>query len=207
MDFYHAPGSSSQATHIMLHEAALTFRPHTVDIFKHLVKDGSDYRLINPNGYVPALILDDGSLLTESVAILEWLTGSAKALRTDDDRVRIQHLQMLAFLSSEIHKPFIPLFFTEDQQELAPLRQTLESRLRWIGGRVKGPHLFGEAFTGADAMLYVMLRWAGMVDLAYPKGLVAFIESVERRPSVRSTLAAEALEPLRKPTESRNSYL
>jgi glutathione S-transferase len=62
---------------------------------------------------------------------------------------------------------------------------------------VKGPYVFGETFTGVDAMLYVMLRWAGMVSLAYPRDLDAFIESVERRPSVRSTLADEGLDPLR----------
>lgn len=196
MDFYYAPGSSSLATHIMLREAGSDFRPHNVDIFGHALEDGSDFTRINPNGYVPALMLEDGSLMTESVAILDWLTGQTKAL-PPHERARIQHLQMLAFLSSEIHKPFIPLFFADDQEEQAALRQILESRLRWIGGRVKGPHLFGETFTGGDAMLYVMLRWAAMVGLACPPGLDAFIESVERRPTVRSTLAAEGLEPLR----------
>lgn len=195
MDFYYAPGSSSLATHIMLREAGSNFRPHKVDILSHSLEDGSDYLSINPNGYVPALVLEDGSLLTESVAILDWLTGRAKALPTDE-RVRILHLQMLSFLSNEIHKPFIPLFFTDDQEEQAALRQILESRLRWIGGRVKGPHFFGETFTGGDAMLYVMLRWAAMVGLACPPGLDAFIEGVERRPSVRGTLAAEGLELL-----------
>lgn len=196
MDFYYAPGSSSLATHIMLREAESDFRPHKVDIFSHSLEDGSDFTRINPNGYVPALVLEDGSLLTESVAILDWLTGQTKAL-PHDERARTRHLQMLAFLSSEIQKPFIPLFFADDQEEPATLLQILASRLRWIGGRVKGPHLFGETFTGGDAMLYVMLRWAAMVGLACPPGLDAFIESVERRPSVRRTLAAEGLEPLR----------
>lgn len=204
MDFYHAPGSSSQATHIMLHEAALNFRPLKVDIFSHSLEDGSDFTRINPNGYVPALMLGDGSLLTESVAILDWLTGRTRAIPSDEG-ARILHLQILAFLSSEVHKSFIPLFFTDDQQELAILRLTLEARLLWIGGRVKGPYLFGETFSGSDAMLYVMLRWARMVDLACPPVFDAFIESVEQRSSVHRTLADEGLEPLRARQETRLS--
>jgi glutathione S-transferase len=206
MDFYHAPGSSSQATHIMLREAALDFRPFKVDIFSHSMEDGSDYRLVNPNGYVPAIVDEDGSLLTECVAILDWLTHRANAL-APEKRVRTRHLQMLAFLSSEIHKPFIPLFFTEDEGAQGQLRQALEPRFGWIGGRVEGPYLFGESFTGADAMLYVMLRWAAMVDLAYPHGLDAFIDQVERRLSVRVTLAEEGFDPLRTLAYGRNHHL
>jgi glutathione S-transferase len=197
MDFYHAPGSSSLATHIMLREAALDFRPHKVDIFSHTLEDGSDYARINPNGYVPALVLDDGTLLTESVAILDWLAGCAEAPGLDDEAGRLRHLQMLAFMSSELHKPFIPLFFTEDEEEQTRLRHALEPRLAWIGARVQGAYMFGDRFTSADAMLYVMLRWAEMTGVAYPGGLNGFIEHVEGRRSVRRALADEGLEPLR----------
>jgi glutathione S-transferase len=196
MDFYYAPGSSSQATHIMLHETALDFRPHKVDIFSHTLEDGSDYARINPNCYVPALVLADGTVLTECVAILDWLAGRAGAFSSGNEIVRRRHLQMLAFMSSELHKQFIPLFFAEDEEERTRLRQPLETRLNWIGTLLQGEHLLGDRFTGADAMLYVMLRWARRVGVAYPAGLNRFIESVERRDAVRSTLAAEGLEPL-----------
>jgi len=196
MDFYHAPGSSSQAAHIMLREAALDFRPHKVDLFSHTLDDGADYMRINPNGYVPALVLDDGALLTENVAIVDWLTGETGALASGDKGSRRRHLQMLAFMSSELHKQFIPVFFAEDEEEQVRLRQVLEPRLDWIGAQLQGDYLVGQRFTGADAMLYVMLRWARMVGVAFPLRLNLFIETVEQRGAVRDTLAAEGQEPL-----------
>ncbi|HEV7277506.1 MAG TPA: glutathione S-transferase N-terminal domain-containing protein [Devosiaceae bacterium] len=197
MDFYHAPRSSSQATQIMLHEAGIDFRRHKVDILSHTLEDGSEYSRINPNGYVPALVLDEGTLLTENVAILDWLSGRAAALPPGNELARTRHLQMLAFLSSELHKPFTPLFFIEDEDERASIRQLLERRLGWIATRVQRDYLFGDRFTGADALLYVMLRWGGMVGVAYPAALGTFIAHVERRGSVRTLLADEGIEPLR----------
>ncbi|YCI06210.1 glutathione S-transferase N-terminal domain-containing protein (plasmid) [Ensifer sp. D2-11] len=119
MDFYHSPGSSSQAAHIMLREAKLAFRPHKVDIFSHTVEGGFDYMQVNSNGYVPALVLDDGMLLTENVAILDWIANQSVALLPGGKMGRTRHLQMLAFLSTEVQKPFVPLFFLEDQEEQA----------------------------------------------------------------------------------------
>ncbi|GAA4133183.1 glutathione S-transferase C-terminal domain-containing protein [Aminobacter aganoensis] len=100
---------------------------------------------------------------------------------------------MLAFMSSELHKRFIPLFFSEDEAEQARLCQVVEPRLIWIGAEVQGAYLFGESFTGADAMLYVILRWARMVGIEHPVGLSQFMENVEQRDCVRHALAAEGL--------------
>lgn len=177
-------------------EADLDFRPHKVDLFSHTLEDGTDYVGINPNGYVPALVFGDGALLTENVAILYWLAGQAGTLASGDEHARRRHLQMLAFMSSELHKQFIPLLFAEDEEETARLRQILEPRLGWIGAQLQGDYLVGQRFTGADAMLYVMLRWARMVGVAFPPWLNLFIETVEQRDAVRDTLAAEGQEPL-----------
>jgi len=196
MDFYHAPGSSSLATYIMLLEADLSFRTHQIDIASHTLPDGSSYFRINPNGYVPALVLDDGSLLTEGAALLDWAAGRADAWPTGE-MGRTRQLQLLAFLSTEIHKPFIPLFFAEDEKEQDRIKQALESRFSWISERVEGDYLFGDHFSAADAMLYVVLRWANLVGLVYPARLGALIEHVERRQSVQSALAADGLQPLR----------
>jgi glutathione S-transferase len=125
MDFYHTPTSCSQATHILLHEAELGYRPHKVDIFNHTLEDGSDYSQINPNGYVPALVLNDGMLLSENVAILDWIAGQSTALLPEGEMGRTRHLQMLAFISTEIHKTFIPLFFIEDEKEQTRIRESL----------------------------------------------------------------------------------
>lgn len=197
MDFYYAPASCSQATHILLREAKLDFHPYKVDIFSRALEDGSDYTQINPNGYVPALILDDGMLLTENAAILDWIAGQSTALLPKGEMGRIKHLQMLAFISTEIHKPFIPLFFLEDEEEQARIRETVVPRFGWISSQLEGDYLFGERFTGADAFLYVMLRWAAMVGLETPDVFEVFLKQVERRASVKAVLEAEALEPLR----------
>jgi glutathione S-transferase len=137
MDFYHTPTSCSQATHILLREAKLDFRPHKVDIFSRTLEDGSDYAQVNPNEYVPALMLDDGMLLTENVAIIDWIASRSPDLLPDGRLGRTRHLQMLAFLSTEVHKPFIPLFFLEDEAEQARLRAILVQRLSWIARRSK----------------------------------------------------------------------
>ena len=195
MDFYHTPTSCSQATHILLREAGLKFRPHKVDIFTRTLEDGSDYTKVNPNGYVPALVLDDGMLLTENVAIVDWISGQWPVLLPDGRLGRTRHLQVLAFLSTEVHKPFIPLFFLENEAEQARLREILAQRFRWIASRLEGDFLF-DRFTGADAFLYVMLRWAAMVGLEAPRNFQAFVEAVERRGSVKAVLAMEGLQPL-----------
>ncbi|MCR4265799.1 glutathione S-transferase C-terminal domain-containing protein [Nitratireductor sp. ZSWI3] len=197
MDFYYAPASCSQATYILLREAKLDFRPHKVDIFSHALEDGADYTQINPKGYVPALVLDDGMLLTENAAILDWIASQSAALLPEGKMGRTRHLQMLAFISTEIHKPFIPLFFVEDEAEQARIRETVVPRFGWISSQLEGDYLFGERFTGADAFLYVMLRWAAMVGLETQDKFEEFIEQAERRASVKAALEAEALEPLR----------
>jgi glutathione S-transferase len=197
MDFYHCPQSCSQATHILLREAGLPFTPHAVDIFTKRVEDGSDYARIHPNGYVPALILDDGMLLTENVAILDWIAGQGTDLLLPcGDMARTRHLQMLAFLSTELHRPSIPLFFIEDEAAQAPIREILSRRFDWVASRLQGEHLFGDRFTGADAFLYVMVRWAAMLGIEVPKPLGSFAASVEARPAVQATLAAEAAKPI-----------
>lgn len=195
MDFYHNPTSCSQATHILLHEAQLKFRWHNVDIFTQTLDDGSDYTKVNPNGYVPALVLDEGMLLTENVAIIDWIAGQSPDLLPDGTLGRTRHLQMLAFLSTEVHKPFIPLFFLEDEGKQARLRESLAQRFRWIAARLEGNFLFGR-FTGADAFLYVMVRWAAIAGLEVPHSFRAFVEAVERRSSVKAVLAVEGLQPL-----------
>jgi glutathione S-transferase len=103
---------------------------------------------------------------------------------------------MLAFLSTEVQKPFIPLFFLEDEAEQARLRETLAQRFRWVAAKLEGDFLFGGRFTGADAFLYVMLRWAAMVGLETPGIFGAFVEAVESRGAVKAVLAAEGLQPL-----------
>jgi glutathione S-transferase len=195
MDFFYTPGACSQASHIMLHEAGLKFRPHKVDIFSGKLDDGSDYRTTNPNGYVPALVLDDGTLLTENVALLDWIAAQGGHTHTAEME-RFRHLQMLAFLSTEVHKPFVRLFFSESDDERAYLRASLAQRFAWIDSVMQGPYILGEKFSASDAFAYVMLRWAAMSELEVSDTLDALARRVEARDTVRTVLAKEEQEPL-----------
>lgn len=196
MDFYYAPTACSQAAHILLHEAGLRFRAHKVDIFQHQLEDGSSYETINPNGYVPALVFADGTLLTENVALLDWIASEGNGLVPDGPLGRTRHLQMLAFISTEMQKPFVRLFFSESDGEKAWLSETLARRFGWIASRVEGDYLFGVRFTAADAFLYVMMRWAAMCGIEVPAALNGLAGRMETRPSVRTVLGKEAVEPL-----------
>ncbi|AOF90854.1 glutathione S-transferase C-terminal domain-containing protein [Sinorhizobium sp. RAC02] len=196
MDFYYAPTACSQAAHILLHETGLPFRPHKVDIFQHKLEDGSSYETINPNGYVPALVFDDGMLLTENVALLDWIAMQGDDLVPGGPLGRTRHLQTLAFISTELQKPFVRLFFSESEEEKAWLSETLARRFAWIASRVEGDHLFGAHFTASDAFLYVMLRWAAMCGIEVPAVLRGLARRIEARPAVRAVLEKEAVEPL-----------
>ena len=107
MKLYLAPGACSLADHIALHEAGLAFERVRVDLRAKRTEDGRDFNEINPKGYVPALVLDDGQLLTENVAILCWVAERAPELAPDGELGRIRLLEMLAFIATELHKPFV----------------------------------------------------------------------------------------------------
>jgi glutathione S-transferase len=196
MDFYYSPTACSQAAHILLHETGLSFRPHKVDIYQGKLEDGSGYNAVNPNGYVPALVFDDGMLLTENVALLDWIAVQGDGLIPDGPLGRTRHLQMLAFISTEIQKPFVRLFFAESDEEKARLNTALARRLEWLASRVEGDYLFGARFTASDAFLYVMLRWAAMCGIEAPAALRELAGRIETRPAVRTALRKEAVEPL-----------
>ncbi|MFU0507809.1 hypothetical protein ACLKMW_25075 [Pseudaminobacter sp. NGMCC 1.201702] len=138
-DFCHTPRTGSQATHILLRDVRLDFRPHKVAIFSHALEDGSDYTRANPNGYVPALVLGDGMLPTENAAIIDWIASQSTGLLPEGKLGRTRHLQVLAFLSTEVQKPFIPLFFLEDEAEQARLRGILARRFHWLASKLEYP--------------------------------------------------------------------
>lgn len=195
MDFYHAPTSCSQATHIMLEELGDPYDAHVVDLRTGLLADGRPFSAVHAKGYVPALRLPDGQLLTESVAVLDWLTLRAGRLSADGfDRTR--HLQWLAFLSTELHKPFVSWFTDEDPIRRAALEEILSRRLFWTASQLQGPWLISNAFTGADAFLYVIQRWSMMIGLELPESLAAHARRTEARASVARVLKVEGQTPL-----------
>ena len=193
MKLYLAPGACSLADHIALHEAGLAFERVRVDLRTKRTEDGRDFTEVNPKGYVPALVLDDGQLLTENVAILSWIAERAPELSPKGELGRIRLIEMLAFIATELHKPFVRAFFPTSDAEQAAAREGIGTRLGFLAERLAGDYLFGRAASVADAYLYVMLRWAQMSKLGVPAPLAAYALRMEARPAVQLALQHEGL--------------
>ena len=193
MKLYLAPGACSLADHIALHEAGLDFDRVRVDLRAKRTEDGGDFTEVNPKGYVPALVLDDGQLLTENVAILSWVAERAPQLAPAGELGRVRLIEMLAFIASELHKPFVRAFFPTSDKEKEVAEGVISRRLGFLAERLQGEYLFGSEFSAADAYLYVMLRWARAQKLDVPAPLAAFADRVEARPAVQLALRHEGL--------------
>lgn len=200
MQLFYVPGACSLASHITLREASGDFDLVRVDLATKRTETGEDYLDINTLGYVPALRLDDGHVLTEGAAILQYIadTHPEAALAPAAGGVARAELQsLLNFTSSELHKSFGPLFnskASQDAKDAAPSEvgrrlDPIEKRLS--DGRA---YLTGETFTVADAYLYVVASWAVPtgIGLARWPHIEAFVARVAERPSVRAAKAAEA---------------
>jgi len=196
MKLYFTPGTSSLAPHIALREAGLDFDLVRVDIRQSQLADGSDFTAINPKGYVPVLELGDGDRLTETAAILQYIADRIpeSGLAPRPYSLARYHLQeWLAFIGSELHKGFIPLFRPDTPEEYRGcLRDSLATRLGHVATHLEGrSYLLGEHFTVADAYLFTVLGWCGAVaiDIGRWAALSAFQERIGRRPSVLEALA------------------
>lgn len=194
MKLYYSPGACSLADHIALHEAGMKFDLVKVDLKTHKLEDGRSFFDINPKGYVPALQFDDGEVLTENVAVLSFIADRYPALQAPGELGRYRLLEMLAYISSEIHKAFHPLFdpkATDAEKKTAA--DTISKKLNFISTKFAGHYLFGADATVADAYLFVMLMWAAKNKLAVPDSLKAFGERMRTRPTVHIALKHEGL--------------
>jgi glutathione S-transferase len=201
MKLYYSPGACSLSPHIVLRELGLPFDLDRVDQATKTTATGTDYRAINAKGYVPALRLDDGEILTEGSAIIQYLadqTPAAKLAPAAGTLPRARLQEHLNFLASELHKAFGPLFnasASEDAKRQAPgnigrLLDHFESILS--DGR---SYLLGEDYTIADPYLFAIARWAKPTGIGFAKWphLDAFIERIGRRDAVKAALAAEGI--------------
>ena len=193
MKLYYSPGACSLADHIALHEAGLTFERVKVDLKARRTADGRDYLQINAKGYVPALEFDDGQVLTENIAILSWIGDQAPMLAPKGPLGRFRLLEMLAFISTEIHKSFKPFFVGASEEDKARANQYINKRMRWLADRKVGKYLFGNEPTVADFYLFVMLRWAAKFNIAVPEGLAALQTRMSERPKVQSAIEFEEI--------------
>ena len=194
MKLYFAPGACSLVDHIAMHEAGLPFDRVQVDLKTKRTEDGRDYTTINPKGYVPALEFDDGEVLTENIAILSFVADKAPQLTPEGRLGHFRLLEMLAFISTEIHKAFKPFFnpaATEADKTAAG--ETLAKRFGYLAARMKGDYLFGPRFTVADPYLFVMGLWAQKNGVTLPDPLPAFMARMKARPAVMLALRHEGL--------------
>lgn len=199
MKLYYAPGACSLAPHIALRETGLPFDLVKVGLPDKRTEDGEDYKAINPKGAVPALGLDDGSVLTENAAILQYIAdqGGADLMPPMMSMKRYRVLEWLNYIATELHKGFGPLWnaATPDDVKEAT-RQALAQKFDYLEAQIgDGPYLTGPDFTIADAYAFVILSWPRLhgIDLSRWPGLVAFAGRVAQRPAVQEALSAEGL--------------
>jgi glutathione S-transferase len=199
MKLYFSPGACSLCPHIVLHEAGLAHEAVQVNLKTHQLTDGSDYYAINPRGYVPLLELDDGQRLTENAALVQYLAdlAPAKGLLPPAGTLARTHVQeWLAFVGSELHKGFSPLFNPALPDEVMPIfKKKLVDRFGWVNQQLAGKsYVMGETFTVADAYLFVITGWAPRVgvDIAGLENVTAHQTRVKNRPAVQAALKAEA---------------
>lgn len=199
MKLYYSPGACSLTAHILLREAGLAFHLERVDLGTKKTAAGEDFLRINPKGYVPALVLDDGSLLTEVAVICQYLADQAPAahLLPASGMARYHALEWLNFIATEIHKGFGPLWNPAMPDEAKALARTrLGERLTFVNTALQHtPYLPGPAFSAPDAYLYVVLNWCGLqkIDLAPWPALADYHARLGARPSVQAALRAEGL--------------
>jgi glutathione S-transferase len=194
MKLFYVPGVCSLSPHILLREMGADFKLDKVDRHTKIAESGIDYNQLNPKGYVPALELDDGTLLTEGAAIAIYLAdqkGGEKVAPKAGTKERYKMHEWLVFVGTELHKNFGALF----RKSADPVpRETLQKRLDLVAKALeKQPYLLGEKFTAADAYLFTVLRWAPRVELTLPAPLQQFVQRVSARPAVVQALKVEGL--------------
>ncbi len=199
MKLYYAPGACSQASHIALRESGLDFQLEKVDLRQKVTASGEDYRTINPLGYVPALQLDTGDVITEGPAIMQFIADQAPAsgLLPVAGVARYRAISWLNFIATELHKTCSPLFsptITEEQRK--PIIERLSLRLDAIEHKfAAGGYLMGANYCVAGIYLLVVTGWFGRLQIPLKKWphIERFREVVATRPAVQAALEAEGL--------------
>jgi glutathione S-transferase len=199
MNLYYMPDSCALAAHVVANEAGIPVRPLRVDFkTKTIASTGADYLAINPKGYVPALELDDGEVLTEAPAIVQYLADmvpEARLAPANGTLARVRLQEALNYVATEIHRTYGPLF---NPTTPASIREERSAYLRrhyaLLDGQLAGrTYLFGDEFTVADAYLFAVTRWAQIVelDLSDFTNLQAFQKAALARPAVQAAIQAQ----------------
>ena len=202
MKLFYKPGACSMAAHIILNETGTDFDLVKVDTDAGKTEAGDDYTLINPRGYVPAVQMDDNTVVTENAAVLQLLADKFPSLELAPaagsmDRIRVQ--EQLSFLSSELHKAFSPFFSgtelagTDKDVALDKLSRTIGQFEAMLSDNQK--YLVGAKFSIADAYAFVILNWTNFIGVSLDRWAKtkAFVERIGSRPATQKALRAEGL--------------
>ncbi|HYF23862.1 MAG TPA: glutathione transferase GstA [Caulobacteraceae bacterium] len=199
MKLYYAPGACSLAPHIVAREAGVPLELVKVDLQRHQIADtGASYTALNPKNSVPAIQLDDGQVLTEAAALVQWVAeqGSEPGLLPASGLERFRVIEWLNFVSTELHKGLGPLWRRPDAAARAAIIERLNTRFDLVEARLaEHEYVAADRFTVADAYTFTVLSWAGPLEVdlsAYPK-LQAYLQRIAARPAVQEALAAEGL--------------
>lgn len=203
MKLYLSPGTCSLAVHIALREAGIRFETVKVDLATHRTEAGDDYHRISPNGYVPLLETASGARYTETSALLPYIADLDPATGliapSTKAEARLQVVQWLAFVATELHKTFSWLWSKETAEAtVGACRHKLAERFRTLDQHLgRSPYLAGASFTVADAYAFAIVNWSNFLDISlqpYPH-LTGYQARIAERPAVRDALRAEGLLP------------
>ncbi|MGE8114492.1 glutathione transferase GstA [Pseudomonas sp. NPDC086566] len=200
MKLFYSPGACSLSPHIVLNELDLPYTVEKVDLKTHTTASGADFYTLNAKGYVPALQLDNGEVLTEGPAIIQYLAEhkpQANLLPPAGTLERARVQEWLNFIGTELHKTLAALFNPSISAEAkSKTIETFGKRLGFVDKALQGKdYLTGNALSVADAYLFTIVNWAPMlkIDLSPWPTVVQFQKRVASRPAVQKTLEAEGL--------------
>jgi glutathione S-transferase len=200
MKLYYSPGACSLAAHIVASEAGVPVDLVKVDLGSHKLADGTDYYSVNPRGYVPAIKLDDGSVMTEASVLTQFIADQkpdSNVIPKMGTKERYKAMQWLAFIATELHKQFSPLFdkSTPEATQNA-LKAKIVKRLGELNEHLKSnDFILGKTFSAADAYGFAIINWTNFVniDLKPFPAIQAWFARVAQRPKVHAALVAEGL--------------
>lgn len=201
MKLYYVPGACSLSPHISLREAGADFAIEKIDISTHRTESGEDFRAINPKARVPALVLEDGEVVTEGAAIVQYIADRfpAAGLAPDNGTLARTRLQEhLNFIASELHKSFAPLFNPTASDEAKTTAKTLVAdKLDHVENLLSDSraYLLGSQFSVADAYLFTVTNWTEPTGIGLDRWphLAAYAKRIGERPAVQAAMQAEGL--------------
>jgi len=201
MKLYFSPGACSMSIHIILREAGFTFDTDKVDLATKKTASGQDYMKINPKGYVPALEMENGQILTENTAIAQYLADQKPNLKLSPEAGTLEHyrlIEWLGFISTEIHKNIGRLFSLDNPEIREKQVVLIKKRFDYLESELKNKlYLMGDNFSIADSYLFTTARWCQTekvnIDLNPWPNLKKYLQNIAERPAVKAAMEAERL--------------